>query len=171
MYKVLSNYAIIVILLRRKIVMNKHLTIILVIIFAFLSANIGICINQNYIIKPTIISVVDGDTLKIRLKERDTSVRLTGIDCYETSANKHIKYQRNQGLTDYEIILKGYKAKEELIKILRRHKDIYLEITGVDHYSRLVGVFYYKDTKGKYININNEMMKTGYCPQYIYKRK
>ena len=113
MYKVLSNYAIIVILLRRKIVMNKHLTIILVIIFAFLSANIGICINQNYIIKPTIISVVDGDTLKIRLKERDTNVRLTGIDCYETSVNKHIKYQRNQGLTDYEIILKDIALDEK----------------------------------------------------------
>ncbi len=128
-------------------------------------------VDQNYLIKPTIAYVVDGDTIKIRLKERNTSVRLTGIDCYETSTNNHIKYQRNKGLTDDEIILRGYKAKDELTKILRKHEDIYLEITGVDHYSRLVGIFYYKDTKGKYININNEMMKTGYCPQYIYKGK
>lgn len=128
-------------------------------------------IDTNYLIKAVIVYAVDGDTIKIRLKERNTSVRLTGIDCYETSANNHIKYQRNQGLTDDDIILRGYKAKEELIKILRRHKDIYLEITGVDHYSRLVGIFYYKDSKGNYVSINKEIMNTGYCPMYIYKGK
>ena len=63
------------------------------------------------------------------------------------------------------------KNHKELIKILRRHKDIYLEITGVDHYSRLVGIFYYKDSKGNYVSINKEMMNTGYCPMYIYKGK
>lgn len=128
-------------------------------------------INQNYIIKPVIVSVVDGDTIKIRLKEKDTGVRLTGIDCYETSVNKHIKYQRNKGLSDEQIIEKGLMAKQELIKILQSHKNIYLEITGVDHYSRLVGIFYYKENNGNYISINNEMMNTGYCPEYIYKRK
>lgn len=128
-------------------------------------------INRNYIIKPVIVSVVDGDTIKIRLKERDTGVRLTGIDCYETSVNKHIKYQRNKGLTDEQIIEKGLMAKQELIKILRSHKNIYLEITGVDHYSRLVGIFYYKDKKGHYVSINDEMMNTGYCPQFIYNAK
>ncbi|MBS4759332.1 MAG: thermonuclease family protein [Clostridium sp.] len=128
-------------------------------------------INQNYIVHPQIVSVVDGDTIKIRLKEKDTGVRLTGIDCYETSVNKHIKYQRNKGLSDEQIIEKGLMAKQELIKILQSHKNIYLEITGVDHYSRLVGIFYYKDNNGNYISINNEMMNTGYCPEYIYKRK
>lgn len=161
---------IIVELLRRKMPMNKHLLKIFVAVCAFLSANIGICANQNYLIKPQIAYVIDGDTVKIRLKERNTSVRLTGIDCYETSDNNHIKYQRNKGLTDDEIISRGLKAKQEMIKILRKHKEIYLEITGVDHYSRLVGIFYYKDPQGKYININNEMMKSGYCPEYIYKR-
>lgn len=127
--------------------------------------------NPNYIMRPQIVSVVDGDTIKIRLKERDTGVRLTGIDCYETSVNKHIKYQRNKGLTDEQIIEKGLMAKQELIKILRSHKNIYLEITGVDHYSRLVGIFYYKDKKGHYVSINDEMMNTGYCPQFIYNAK
>lgn len=151
--------------------MNNYLRIIFAIVFAFLSANMGVCFNRNYIIKPVIVSVVDGDTIKIRLKEKDTGVRLTGIDCYETSVNKHIKYQRNKGLSDEQIIEKGLMAKQELIKILQSYKNIYLEITGVDHYSRLVGIFYYKDNNGNYISINNEMMNTGYCPEYIYKRK
>lgn len=159
----------------------KKLWFVFVLSLSIFAMNIGVANSQietsqsepnsNYLIKPTIAYVVDGDTIKIRLKERNTSVRLTGIDCYETSTNNHIKYQRNKGLTDDEIILRGYKAKDELTKILRKHEDIYLEITGVDHYSRLVGIFYYKDSKGKYISINDEMMKTGYCPQYIYKGK
>lgn len=128
-------------------------------------------INQNYIVRPQIVSVVDGDTIKIRLKERDTGVRLTNIDSYETSANNQIKYQHNDELTDEQITEKGLRVKQKLIKILRSHKNIYLEITGVDHYSRLVGIFYYKDNNGNYISINNEMMNTGYCPQFIYKSK
>ena len=114
-------------------------------------------INRNYIIKPVIVSVVDGDTIK--------------IDSYETSANNQIKYQHNDELTDEQITEKGLMVKQKLIKILQSHKNIYLEITGVDHYSRLVGIFYYKDNNGNYISINNEMMNTGYCPQFIYKSK
>lgn len=154
----------------------KKLWFVFVIVLSIFVMNIGVANSQietsksepnsNYLIKPIIAYVIDGDTVKIRLKERNTSVRLTGIDCYETSDNNHIKYQRNKGLTDDEIISRGLKAKQEMIKILRKHKEIYLEITGVDHYSRLVGIFYYKDPQGKYININNEMMKTGYCPEY-----
>lgn len=97
---------------------------------------------------------------------------LEGIDCYETSANPHIKYQRADGLTDYEIIEKGLKAKAELLNILRSQKDIYLELTGIDKkYGRYVGIFYYKDAKGNFVSINDKMMGTGYCPQYIYVPK
>ena len=158
--------------------MKKRFLLAFCLLFC-VSNGVTLAFNQNSALnttelpntfKPQIAYVIDGDTVKIRLKERNVSVRLTGIDCNETSDNNHIKYQRNKGLTDDEIISRGLKAKQEMIKILRKHKEIYLEITGVDHYSRLVGIFYYKDPQGKYININNEMMKTGYCPEYIYKR-
>ncbi len=75
-------------------------------------------INQNYIVRPQIVSVVDGDTIKIRLKERDTGFRLTNIDSYETSANNQIKYQHNDELTDEQITEKGLRVKQKLIKIL-----------------------------------------------------
>ena len=126
----------------------------------------------NYIIKPRIVSAPDGDTIKIWTKQTPVSVRLEGIDCYETSANPHIKYQRTEGLTDEEIIERGLKAKAEMLKILRGHKDIYLELRGIDkRYGRYVGIFYYIDPNGKMVNINEEMMKTGYCPKYIYAPK
>lgn len=148
--------------------LNSYFTFILI---CFLSIRIAAyAANPNYMIKPKIISALDGDTIKIWTKERPVSVRLTGIDCYETSVNGHIQYQRNKGLTDEQIIEKGLKAKDELIKILRSNKNIYLEITGIDRkWGRYVGIFYYKDSKGRYISINDKMLKTGYCPQYIFK--
>lgn len=135
----------------------KKLGFVFVLLLSIFAVNIGVANSQietaksepnpNYLIKPTIAYVVDGDTVKIRLKERNTSVRLTGIDCYETSDNNHIKYQRNKGLTDDEIISRGLKAKQEMIKILRKHKEIYLEITGVDHSADLLVYFITKTLK------------------------
>ncbi|MGN0005060.1 MAG: hypothetical protein ACI37Z_03720, partial [Candidatus Gastranaerophilaceae bacterium] len=50
--------------------------------------------NQEirYLIKPDILKVIDGDTVLIKTKEGTASDRLTGIDCYETKMNSHIKY-------------------------------------------------------------------------------
>lgn len=109
-------------------IINKIVAIFIVLFIV----NAAYAANPNYMIKPKIISALDGDTIKIWTKERPVSVRLTGIDCYETSVNGHIQYQRNKGLTDEQIIEKGLKAKDELIKILRSNKNIYLEITGID---------------------------------------
>ena len=122
--------------------MTKNSDIIkTLLIFICITASAAYAANPNYMIKPKIISAPDGDTIKIWTKERPVSVRLTGL-----------------------------KAKDELIKILRSNKNIYLEITGIDRkWGRYVGIFYYKDSKGRYISINDKMLKTGYCPRYIFK--
>lgn len=139
-------------------------------IFALFAFSPAFCANPDYMIKPRIVNVIDGDTIKIQTKERPVNVRLTGIDCYEISDNGHIKYQRGKGLTDEQIIEKGLKAKDELIKILRANKNIYLELTGLDKkWGRYVGIFYYKDTNGRYVSINDRMMNTGYCPHFVYR--
>ena len=109
--------------------LNSYFTFILI---CFLSIRIAAyAANPNYMIKPKILYVIDGDTIKIHTNERPVSVRLTGIDCYETSVNGHIRYQQNKGLSDEQIIEKGLKAKDELIKILRSNKNIYLELTEI----------------------------------------
>lgn len=152
--------------------MTKRLNIYFLIILMCLLAINGAAqaANPDYMIKPKILYVIDGDTIKIHTNERPVSVRLTGIDCYETSVNGHIRYQQNKGLSDEQIIEKGLKAKDELIKILRSNKNIYLELTGIDKkWGRFVGILYYKNPKGKYVSINDRMLKTGYCPQYIFK--
>lgn len=151
--------------------MTKYLKVILyfILLFSLFSSGKVLCANPDYMIKPRIISAPDGDTIKIWTRERPISVRLTGIDCYETSVNGHIYYQRNKGLSDEEIIERGLKAKEELLKILRGHKDIYLELTGLDKkWGRFVGEFYYRDKDGSFVSINERLMAIGYCPKYVF---
>ena len=73
----------------------KKLGFVFVLLLSIFAVNIGVANSQietaksepnpNYLIKQTIAYVIDGDTVKIRLKERNTSVRLTGID-----AMKHL---------------------------------------------------------------------------------
>lgn len=149
--------------------MKKLLIIFIVFVMTLVKC---IAINQNYVIKPQIIRVIDGDTVKIWMKENNFNVRLTGIDCYETSPNNHIKYQRKENLSDEQIIEMGQKAKSALTNVLNSNPNIYLEITGVDKkYGRIVGVFYYKDKYNNLVDINNKMLQTGYCPKFIYKSK
>lgn len=92
--------------------MTKNSDIIkTLLIFICITASAAYAANPNYMIKPKILYVIDGDTIKIHTNERPVSVRLTGIDCYETSVNGHIRYQQNKGLSDEQIIEKGLKAK------------------------------------------------------------
>lgn len=47
--------------------------------------NAVLSMDKDYFIKPKILKVYDGDTIQIKAKESDLSIRLYGIDCYETS--------------------------------------------------------------------------------------
>ena len=63
---------------------NKIFYLVLVVMYF---VNFAYCKNVKYIIKPHILKVLDGDTILIKTKESTASVRLTGIDCYETKMN------------------------------------------------------------------------------------
>ncbi|MBQ2645218.1 hypothetical protein IJG14_06580 [bacterium] len=96
--------------------------------------------NKYYIIKLKIIKIIDGDTILIKTKEGAVSVRLSGIDCFETKMNSHIKYQKTDSITYDEIFYLGYKGKNALEKLII-NKNIELEITGIDKkYGRFVGI-------------------------------
>ena len=127
--------------------------------------NFAYCKNVKYIIKPHILKVLDGDTILIKTKEGTASVRLTGIDCYETKMNSHIKYQKTDDISYEEIFKRGRLAKEKLEKLVS-DKNISLEITGIGRkYGRFVGVLYSSDGK----NINKEMLKDDLCKVYVFK--
>ena len=141
---------------------NKIFYLVLVVMFF---VNFAYCKNVKYIIKPHILKVLDGDTILIKTKEGTASVRLTGIDCYETKMNSHIKYQKTDDISYEEIFKRGRLAKERLEKLIS-DKNISLEITGIDRkYGRFVGVLYSSDGK----NINKEMLKDDLCKVYVFK--
>lgn len=119
--------------------------------------------DENYTIKPEIVRIIDGDTILIKTKEGTASVRLTGIDCFETYMNPHIKYQKTDDITYEEIFERGIAAKNKLESLLKE-KEVYLEITGIDKkYGRLVGILYTDS-----MNVNKEMLKNKLCKEYIY---
>ena len=147
-------------------------TIFIFISFFIFFTSSAIAIDEDYTIKPKDIKAIDGDTVLIKTKEVNASVRLFGIDCYETHINNHINYQKTDDITYDEIIKKGKQATIILEKILNKNKDIYLEITGMDKkYGRLVGIIYYKNSENRLININKLMEQSGFCPAYKYKPK
>lgn len=125
--------------------------------------------NQEirYLIKQDILKVIDGDTVLIKTKEGTASVRLTGIDCYETKMKSHIKYQKTDDISYEEIFERGKLAKAKL-ETLILDENISLEITGIDRkYGRFVGVL--NSSGGK--NINKEMLKDDLCKVYVFKPK
>lgn len=127
--------------------------------------------NKIHVYMP---QAVDGDTMKIRLQEGSFMVRFTGIDCFESTMNDRVYYQmRKNYLTKPEILEKGQKAKTILNDIITKNNtNIWLQITGLDKtYGRLVGVAYYQDKNGNFININDKMKASGYCPEFIFRKK
>lgn len=145
---------------------------ILIAIFCFLLLqNVGKCINKNHLIKPEIIKIHDGDTIGIRLETSTASVRLKDIDCYESTANFHMNYQKAKtSLTYDEIAKRGEQAKILLEKIIKE-KEIYFELTGIDkQYGRLIGNIFYKKNNNL-INIKNDLIESGFCFQYNFATK
>lgn len=110
--------------------------------------------------------VMDGDTVQLKLKSNSPSIRLIGIDCYETSAiNRAYKQAYANHIPLDEVISKGLKAKHLMTQIMKQNNyTVYFECTGTDYYGRLLGVLYTKDGK----NINTMMQNSGFCPKYVF---
>ncbi len=104
-----------------------------------------------------IISVIDGDTVKINFDDKTESVRLIGIDSEELSATD----QRQKCLADL--------AKSEADKMLKG-KKIGFESDPVsgerDKYNRLLGYIFVDGT-----NFNKYMVENGFAHEYTYNKQ
>ncbi len=87
-------------------------------------------------IEARVVKVVDGDTLKVLLKDREEYVRLAGIDAPEL---KH----------------GGESAREFLSTLCPIGSTVHLEIIGRDKYRRLLAVV--RNENG--VNANNRMLE------------
>ncbi len=99
----------------------------------------------------TVIGVLDGDTIKVRLSSGDYRVRLFGIDTPE------ISHSRKEPGQPY-----GRQAKKFTNQLVRK-KIVTLQVLDTDRYGRLIALV---NVDG--INLNKELVKTGLT--WVYRQ-
>lgn len=90
-----------------------------------------------------VISVMDGDTIKVLVNSRQIKVRLFGIDAPE----------RKQAYG---------KQSEKTLKSLVWKKQVKVQVKDTDQYGRIVGVVFLND-----LNVNLEMVRRGMA--WVYR--
>ncbi len=113
-----------------------------------------------------ITKVTDGDTVKGIINGKEMSIRLSGIDCYETSKrDRAYKQAYLNKMSIEDVVKRGKESKEILTNILKNNNNITIRFTDVDkRYNRNVGIIYAGD-----INVNEYMVQNGGCMMFEYK--
>lgn len=109
-----------------------------------------------------VLSVVDGDTLKVNYKGKEESVRLIGIDAPESTPNKKAKNDSKRSGEDLKTITAMGKEATNYVKSLVKPGDtvrIEFDVEKRDKYGRLLGYVYLSDGK----MLNEEIVKDGYA--------
>ena len=130
--------------------------------------------QTNFAVK--VLSIVDGDTLKINYKGQKESIRLIGIDTPESRINKKTKKDAKRSGTDIEPIIAMGKKATAYVESLVKPGDtitIELDVQERDRYGRLLCYVYLSNGK----MLNEEIIKAGYAnvmtipPDVKYKDK
>jgi len=116
--------------------------------------------------KIEIIEIYDGDTILAKINKEKFSMRLIGVDCFETSPiNRAYMQAYKNNIKIDEVLKQGNIAKEYLINLYKKHsKNIFMYFYGIDKYSRVLGVLYFGN-----LNVNHELINKNICQQYTYK--
>ena len=109
-----------------------------------------------------IVKILDGDTVRAKINDNIFSIRLIGIDCYETTPNNRAyKQAYNNNLTIDEVIKNGKFSKKFLINLYKKYNVQNFEFMGLDYYKRPLGVLYFDN-----VNINQKMLNHGGCLKF-----
>ena len=109
-----------------------------------------------------IVKILDGDTVRAKINDNIFSIRLIGIDCYETTPNNRAYRQAyNNNLTIDEVIKNGKFSKKYLINLYKKSNVQTFEFMGLDYYKRPLGVLYFDN-----VNINQKMLNHGGCLKF-----
>jgi len=109
-----------------------------------------------------VISVVDGDTLKINYKGKEESVRLIGIDAPESRINKKAKNDAQRSGEDLKTITAMGKEATNYVKSLVKPGDtvrIEFDVQKRDKYGRLLSYVYLPNGT----MLNEEIVKAGFA--------
>lgn len=111
-----------------------------------------------------LIKIYDGDTIRVSINGQEQSIRLIGIDCYETSKiHRAYKQAYQNNISIEEVVRRGKESKLILTHFLKTHPDITIETHGTDKYGRTLGVVYANGT-----NVNEYMLYNGGAMKYVY---
>ncbi len=113
-----------------------------------------------------ITKVTDGDTVRGIVNGKEMSIRLSGIDCYETSKrDRAYKQAYLNKMSIEDVVKKGKESKEILTNLLKNNNNITVRFTDVDkRYNRNVGIIYAGN-----LNVNDYMVQNGGCMMFEYK--
>lgn len=120
----------------------------------------AICVEK--IASTKVISVVDGDTLKVRYKGIEEGVRLIGIDAPESRPNKKARNDAQRSGEDLKTITAMGKEATNYAKSLVKPGDtlkMEFDVQKRDKYGRLLAYVYLSDGK----MFNEEIVKAGYA--------
>ena len=112
----------------------------IILLFLILTIQTAIAVQ----IPVEVVKVIDGDTIKVKIKNNKFSIRLTGIDCPETSKIHRAYKQAYIEKTDIdEVVKKGVEAKVHLENLYKNSKTVSFEFEGIDKYARALGVVWF----------------------------
>ena len=109
-----------------------------------------------------VLSVVDGDTIKVHYKGKEESVRLIGIDTPESRMNQRARMESQRTGEDLKAIIEMGKKATRFVRSQIKPGDqvrIELDIQSRDGYGRLLGyIFLANDTM-----LNEGIVKAGFA--------
>ena len=115
-----------------------------------------------------ITKVVDGDTLVVN---GDIKIRMACVDAYESSINKHLKYQVEKlNISQEEILKLGLQQKKALKLYENKRVRVFFDTNNkLDKYNRLLGVVVFEENNS--FDVLNKGLKyynnTFLCKQFL----
>ena len=112
--------------------------------------------------KTKVLSIVDGDTVKVIYHNREESIRLIGIDTPESIPNKKAIKDAQRTKSDIETINSQGREAKNFVKGLVKpgiFLKIEFDVRTRDKYGRLLAYLYLPSGK----MLNEEIVKAGYA--------
>lgn len=112
--------------------------------------------------KAKVLSIVDGDTVKVIFHNKEESIRLIGIDTPESRLNKKAIKDAQRTKSDIETITSQGREAKNFVKGLVKPGDllkIEFDVRTRDKYGRLLAYLYLRSGK----MLNEEIVKEGYA--------
>ena len=110
----------------------------------------------------TVAQIVDGDTIKLEFDGKLTTIRLIGIDTFETHSSQKAKAQAyDYQITLEEVISRGKRAKIYIQEKLSKRIKNYLEYDEdfLDRYDRTLAYVWFSDDE----MLNMDIICEGYA--------